>query len=178
MILVLGGSGSGKSVYAEQIAQKLQPEEKWFIATLFPFDEESQERIEQRRRRRSGQGFRTIECYTNLQSLMPCEGKTIVVDCISNLVTNEMYMEGGANVQAVGRILSDVEKLKNHCADLIVVTSVIFCDGVEYDYEMERYIHYLGEINYGLAEMADTVIEVVCGYPVVHKGKDPLSLSI
>ena len=173
MILVLGGSSCGKSAYAEQIACKLQPGEKWFVATLFPYDEESQERVVRHQKQRAGQGFKTIECYTNLQSLLPCSGQTIVLECISNLVTNEMYMEGGANVQAVGRILGDVEKLKNECENLIVVTNDVFSDGIQYDYEMERYIHYLGEINFGLAEMADTVIEVVCGYPVVHKGSDP-----
>ena len=34
-------------------------------------------------------------------------------------------------------------------------------------------MHYLGEINMGLAQMADTVIEVTCGYPVLHKGELP-----
>ena len=173
MILVIGGTSSGKSAYAEQVACKLQPGEKWFVATLYPYDEESQERVVRHQRRRSGQGFQTIECFTNLQSIMPCEGKTVLLECITNLVTNEMYMEGGASVQAVDRILADVAKLKEQCEHLIVVTDDVFADGVEYDYEIERFIHYLGEINLGLAEMADTVIEVVCGYPVIHKGTNP-----
>lgn len=173
MILIIGGSSSGKSEYAEQIACKLQPGEKLFVATLYPYDAASQEHVEQHQRRRSNQGFQTIECFTGLQSLPPCDGKTILLESITNLVSNEMYMEGGANVQAVTRILADVEKLKNECENLIVVTDDVFNDGVEYDYEIERFVHYLGEINLGLAQMADTVIEVIYGYPVVHKGRAP-----
>lgn len=173
MILVVGGTASGKSVYAEKIACKLQPGVKYFVATLYPYDEESQERVKRHQKRRDGQGFHTIECFTDLQKIMPCDGKTVLLERITNLVTNEMYMEGGANVQAVDRILSDMEKLKKQCQHLIVVTDEVFNDGVEYDYETERFIHYLGEINLGLARMADTVVEVVCGYPVVHKGEVP-----
>lgn len=173
MILVSGGSASGKSAYARKIACKLQPGEKVYIATMYPYDEESQHTVEVSRKQREGEGFKTIECFTNLQNLDSLKGQTTLLECISYLVNNEMYMEGGANVQAVGRVLADVEKLKNECENLIVVTKNVFNDGVEHDYELERYIHYLGEINFGLAEMAETVIEVVCGYPVVQKGIDP-----
>ncbi len=173
MILIIGGNSSGKSAYAERVACKLQPGEKLFVATLYPYDAASQERVKEHQQRRSGKGFETIECFTNLQTVLPCEGKTVLLERITNLVTNEMYMEGGASVQAVGRILGDVEKLKEQCENLIVVTDDVFNDGVEYDYETERFVHYLGEINMGLAQMADTVIEVVCGYPVLHKGTLP-----
>lgn len=176
MILVSGGSGSGKSAYAERIACQLQPGKKWYIATMYPYDEESQDRVARHRRMRSGKGFETQECFTGLQQNRAeggYAGETVLLECISNLVANEMYMEGGANVQAVSRILADVEKLRQECENLIIVTNDVFTDGVQYDYETERYIHYLGEINFGLAEMADAVIEVVCGCPVVHKGIDP-----
>ena len=177
MILISGGSGSGKSAYAEEIAYQLSSarneQNLWYVATMYPYDEESQERVARHRRMRSGKGFQTEECFTGLQRLRSHQGDTVLLECISNLVANEMYMEGGANVQAVSRILADVEKLKEECENLIVVTNDVFTDGVQYDYETERYIHYLGEINFGLAEMADTVIEVVCGCPIVHKGAIP-----
>ena len=166
MILIIGGNSSGKSAYAERLACKLQPGEKLFVATMYPYSASNQRRIEERQERRRGKGFTTIECFTDLKSLLPCEGKTVLLERITNLVTNEMYMEGGANVQAVGRILADVKTLKEQCENLIVVTDDVFNDGVEYDYETERFVHYLGEINMGLAQM-----EVACGCPVLHKGE-------
>ena len=173
MILIIGGNSSGKSAYAEKLACKLQSGEKLFVATMYPYSISNQKRIEERQKRRSGKGFTTIECFTDLKSVLPCDGKTVLLERITNLVTNEMYMEGGANVQAVGRILGDVERLKDQCENLIVVTDDVFNDGVEYDYETERFVHYLGEINMGLAQMADTVIEVASGCPILHKGELP-----
>lgn len=175
MILVSGGSGSGKSAYAEKIAHHLQSGDKWYIATMYPYDAESRERVRRHREMRQGKRFHTLECFTDLRQVQEHKDQTVLLECISNLVANEMYMEGGANVQAVSRILTDVEKLNQECENLVVVTNDVFTDGVEYDYETERYIHYLGEINFGLAEMADAVIEVVCGYPVVQKGVIPVN---
>ena len=41
MILVTGGSGSGKSAFAEDCVLALGEKKRIYIATMFPFDEES-----------------------------------------------------------------------------------------------------------------------------------------
>lgn len=41
MILVTGGSGSGKSAFAEDQVVSFGEAERVYIATMFPFDEES-----------------------------------------------------------------------------------------------------------------------------------------
>ena len=120
MILIIGGNSSGKSAYAERLACQLQSGEKLFVATMYPYSAANQKRIEERQNRRRGKGFTTVECFTDLKNVLPCEGKTVLLERITNLVTNEMYMEGGANVQAVGRILADVEKLKETKKSLFV----------------------------------------------------------
>ena len=44
MILVIGGSGSGKSVYAEKVALECQKEKRHFyLATMHVFGEEATE---------------------------------------------------------------------------------------------------------------------------------------
>ena len=43
--LVTGGSGSGKSAYAEDVLTGFGEGERIYIATMYPFDEESQKRI-------------------------------------------------------------------------------------------------------------------------------------
>lgn len=64
--LVTGGSGSGKSEYAEKLILESGAKEKVYIATMEVFGEESRERVRRHRRLRAGKGFRTIECPRNL----------------------------------------------------------------------------------------------------------------
>ena len=53
---------------------------------------------------------------------------------------------------------------------LVVVTNEIFSDGAEWTGGMDRYVRGLGRLNQALAARAETVVEVVCGIPVYHKG--------
>ena len=57
IVLVIGGSGSGKSEFAENICMELPAEEKRYIATMQAFDEESRARIAKHRKARSGDAF-------------------------------------------------------------------------------------------------------------------------
>ena len=50
MVLVTGGSGSGKSAYAENRVMQFGDASRIYIATMFPFDEESHRRIARHRR--------------------------------------------------------------------------------------------------------------------------------
>ena len=62
MILVTGGSGSGKSAFAEDQVVAFGTAERIYIATMFPFDEESRKRVQRHQNMRKGKGFETIEC--------------------------------------------------------------------------------------------------------------------
>ena len=75
MELVTGGSGSGKSAYAEDRICALYEEYRktgkkeqklYYIATMYPYGTETEEKIADHRRRREGKGFRTLEWYTNI----------------------------------------------------------------------------------------------------------------
>ena len=61
LYMIFGGSGSGKSAYAEDLAVKLCPEEKVYLATLTDIDEEMEQRIRDHRKMREGKSFRTVE---------------------------------------------------------------------------------------------------------------------
>ena len=55
MILVIGGSGSGKSAYAEKVALECQKEKRHFyLATMHVFGEEGQKKVERHKRMRAG----------------------------------------------------------------------------------------------------------------------------
>lgn len=174
--LVTGGSGSGKSAFAESLCVNLHGQCKTpmvYIATMYPFDEEALKKIERHRRLRKTKNFDTCECFTHLEKIKIASKTTALLECMSNLVANEMYQEDGAKEETVMAVLDGLKNLSNQLGDLVVVTNEIFSDGIEYDEETLRYQKYLGQINTGIAKVADLVVEIVYGIPVVHKGQIP-----
>ena len=68
MILILGGSGSGKSAYAEDyLLRTAGDKKKYYIATMQIWDEEMQAKVDRHHRLRQGKGFTTIEQPTALE---------------------------------------------------------------------------------------------------------------
>lgn len=167
--IVTGGSGSGKSAFAEEQIVNLQGDTRIYIATMYPFDEESRRRVERHRRMRAGKRFETVECYTHLENLKIPKGADVLLECMSNLTANEMYQEGGAGGNTYEAVCRGIDALAAQAANLVVVTNEVFSDGIAYDPETERYLKYLGSVNQYLARIADRVTEVVYGIPVRMK---------
>lgn len=166
---ITGGSGSGKSAYAENCILEFQGKNRIYIATMFPFDEESHRRIERHRKMRREKCFTTIECYTGVKNLEISSDSDILLECMSNLTANEMYQENGAGEETVEEILQGIRQLKDRAKNLVVVTNEVFSDGISYDPDTMRYLSYLGNINQEMGKMADQVTEVVYGIPVSLK---------
>ena len=169
LTIVTGGSGSGKSAFAEDKVLAFGEEQRFYIATMHPFDEESHKRIERHRKMRAGKGFETIECYTGLKDVKLPSGCVVLLECMSNLVANEMFEEQGAHEQTVKDIMSGIDELVRQAAHVVIVTNEIFSDAVVFDKEMASYLEYLGKINQAVALRADEVVEVVYGIPVYQK---------
>ena len=170
-LVITGGSGSGKSAYAEQCVLDFGPAERIYIATMYPFDEECDRRIKRHREMRRQKQFSTLECYTGLKTADIPEDSVVLLECMSNLTANEMYQEGGAGGQTVEEILAGICYLLKRVRHLVVVTNEIFSDGIDYDSETMRYQSYLGQINSEMGRMADRVTEVVYGIPITVKGE-------
>ena len=169
LMIVTGGSGSGKSAYAEEQIMKLGEGSRIYIATMMSFDAEGDRRIERHRKMRAAKNFQTIECYMDLSSVnLPPDG-IVLLECMSNLAANEMYASGGAGENMVESILHGIQSVLFQVKALVVVTNEVFSDGQEYDSQTMQYLEYLGIINQELAKKADTVTEVVCGIPLVRK---------
>ena len=186
MELVTGGSGSGKSAYAEKIIcekhrQLCGTAEKpplYYIADMVPYGWETEKKIEAHRKMRAGKGFATIEWYVDLPGRIlgpdspDLKGSYVLLECISNLTANEMYEPGGAEntgKDTVKCIIRGVQMLKERCAHLVVVTNDVFRESVPDSEEMTAYKDNLGTISRALAKMADRVTEVVFGVPVCIK---------
>ncbi len=169
LILVTGGSGSGKSAFAEELVLRLHKRPYLYVATMYPFDEECHRRIARHRRMRAEKKFETLECYTHLRDADLRAG-TILLECMSNLAANELYREDGAGDGCVEEILRGVEHARECAEHVVIVSNEIFSDGIVYDEETQKYQRYLGEINRRLASAAELAVEVVYSIPVVHKG--------
>ena len=170
MHLITGGSGSGKSAYAEAQILALNGECRVYLATMYPYDEESRQRIARHRKMRAEKNFTTVECYRDLEKTEIPEHADVLLECMSNLTANEMFWPEGAGSDTEEQILRGVEWLCRKARNLVIVSNEIFSDGCEYDSGTKEYQRTLGKINCRLAELADRVTEVVYGIPLEVKG--------
>ena len=174
--LITGGSGSGKSEYAENwlIGQEKEcvEKERIYIATMQPFGEEAKKRIKRHRKMREAKGFLTIECYSDLHRVMIPKKAGVLLECMSNLVANELYTDDGELCEdrfVIGKIVRGIKHLEDQTDCLVIVTNEVTADGDSYSEETKAYQSVLGKINQEVAAMADMVTEVVYGMPVEVK---------
>ena len=168
--IVTGGSASGKSEYAESLAISSDARQRFYIATMKPWDEEGHRRIQKHRAMRAGKGFETLEIYGRCADLSVVhKDSTVLLECLSNLTANIFYDPIYADKDLAQMITKDILDLKKRVKDLIMVTNEILSDGITYDPETTCYMQILGQVNQNLAREADRVIEVVYGIPVEIK---------
>lgn len=197
--LIIGGSGSGKSAYAEDYVLAAAADlPKYYIATMQVYDAEGERKIARHRWLRAGKGFVTIEQPTDIAEAgikiagntwnekdKGCvkeavrtdatneekQGGVALLECMSNLVANEMF-SGGQMPETdvvVRHVTEGMEALEKQLTHLVIVSNNVFEDGIAYDASTLRYMEALGRINTRLAELADHVVEVVVGIPVSVK---------
>ena len=191
--IVYGGSASGKSSYAESFAMSLQGEGRLlYIATMYPYkwntteiDPETMQRIERHRAMRADKGFDTVECYRHVEHIVAKRQDVLLLECMSNLLANEMYLEPDSNAGSdmaetmspvSNKIVQALIDLSTRVQDVVIVTNDVFSDGgsLTYDESTREYVKNLAEINCALAREAATVTEVVCGIPVIVKKNHPM----
>lgn len=178
MTLIIGGSGSGKSAYAEDYMVSISEDrKKYYIATMQIYDEEGKRKVERHRMLRGGKGFSTIEQPIDIGKAaekMEDGERTALLECISNLTANEMFLEEihGTEEAITEKIVGGIAVLNRELTHLVIVSNNVFEDGNVYDKTTMAYIRAMGRINQKLAEMADEVVEVVVGIPIVIKNKN------
>ena len=182
IILVTGGSRSGKSVFAENKAQEIGGESVLYVATAIPLDVDMKERIRLHQERRATKGWDTHEGFKDIpEALLETEKKTALLDCVTVFITNYMFDEE-RDFDAISRPeIADLEELilnelrrivaiaREQDKDLIIVTNEVgMC--VVPPYRMGRIFSDMnGKANEMLASMADEVYLSVCGIPMKLK---------
>ena len=170
--MISGGSGSGKSAYAEEcIVRMSQGCSRYYLATMQVYGEEGRKKVERHREMRKEKGFVTIEQQTRLEdavSQIENPGKSsVLLECMSNLAANEMFSREQPvdRETVIAKILQGIEVLRKRADPLVIVTNNVFEDGIAYDSATIEYIEALGRVNERLAAEADEVVEVVAGIP-------------
>lgn len=172
LILVVGGSASGKSEFAENTAVSFGGR-RIYAATMRPLGAASKKRIENHRLRRRDKGFETVERFTDIGALEV--SGTVLLEDAGNLVLNEMFSGNGENDAAsiAERIAEGLKRLNGKCENLVVVSDNVFEELRMYDDMTEKYINIAGTVNIRAAAFADRVYEVVCGIPtLIYSGED------
>lgn len=169
LLFVYGGSGSGKSEYAEQRILEAGEMPRYYVATMEPFGEEGKKRIERHRKLRDGKGFTTVECATHIEGLRLPEKGAVLLEDLSNLLANEIWSENGRgwSQDLAEDICRTMKGLSDEHQLFVVVGNDIYRDGEAQTPEMEQYASLLAECQTRLAALADEVVEVVCGIPII-----------
>ena len=168
--LIIGGSASGKSRYAESLFGPGTAAPRFYIATMGLFDQECQARTARHKAQRAGRGFETVERCLDLAGLELPKGSQALLEDMGNLVANELYSPGGAGPGTAKAVLAGIDRLTARCGELVVVSNEVFLGGRDYVGDTLHYMKALAEINRAMAARADRAVEVVCGLTVFHKG--------
>lgn len=169
---VIGGSGSGKSEYAEGLVLSAGKMPRYYVATMEPFGAEAEERIARHRALRVGKGFETVECACCLEELCLPEGGAVLIEDLSNLIANEIWSaRGKGDVPGLAELVcGEIFRLAESQELVVVVGNDIHRDCGELTGEMKRFGELLGACHALLAARADEVTEVVCGIALHLKG--------
>lgn len=174
VVLVLGGARSGKSAFAQRLADELGDGRVIFVATAQALDEEMAERIRRHRRDRPAH-WRTVEAPRQVADRLAAawrDERAVLLDCLSLLVSNVVLSLGeSAGLQAVEeevkRELDGLEALfRSRPASWVIVSNEVGL-GVVPPYPAGRLFRdVLGRANQRMAARADEVWLLVAGLPL------------
>ena len=174
--LILGGARSGKSSYAQSLAEETG-KSVTFIATAQALDDEMSARIQKHRAERSV-NWETLEVPLGIAShAEQVKSDVVILDCITLLVSNllmqfvkdELVDEEPFTMDVQKEVNQLIAKMRAQKQDWIIVSNELGL-GLVPPYQMGRvYRDGLGWANQRLAREADKVIFMVAGIPTVIK---------
>lgn len=164
--LILGGARSGKSLYAERLCSAGGV----YVATATALDHEMAERIRRHRARR-GPAWTTIEEPLDLAGVLTraAPGRPFLVDCLTLWLSN--VLEAGRDVAAETAALT--QALRAAPAPVVLVGNEVGLGIVPATALGRAFRDHAGRLNQAIAALADHVVFLVAGLPLVLKGNAP-----
>jgi len=183
IILITGGSRSGKSAFAQRLAETFSSP-RVFVATAPVLDDEMRERIRKHQAARAGRGWETIEEQTDL-ALALCRARqanVVLVDCLTLWVNNLMYQaqqQGGelSEEQLAGCCHAVLAACAGSSSTVFFVSNEVGMGIIPEKAVSRRFRDLAGRCNQLLAAAAETVALMVCGLPLLLKGQSPLPIG-
>jgi adenosylcobinamide kinase/adenosylcobinamide-phosphate guanylyltransferase len=166
--LVLGGASSGKSRFAQDLAER-QPGSLLYVATAGAGDDEMAVRIARHRQNR-GARWHTLEAPLDLTVVVPAAvgHGAVLVDCVTLWLTN-LLLAGEAPEAVWPAVDAFLEVLAGLPAPLILVSNEVG-QGIVPEQALARTFRDLaGQVNQTLAARADNVWLVTAGLPLQLK---------
>ncbi len=176
MTLLLGGARSGKSSYAQKLAES-SGKSVTYLATARALDDEMSTRIQKHRAERPA-AWQTLEVpYQVASAVGQIESDLVILDCMTLLVTNLMMpfvsqdvVDEAPFAEAVQKEVDDLLGVIRAVRQEWIVISNEIGLGLVPPYQMGRvYRDWLGWTNQRLAREADQVLLLVAGIPVTVK---------
>jgi adenosylcobinamide kinase/adenosylcobinamide-phosphate guanylyltransferase len=179
VILVTGGSRSGKSTFAEELLK--DKEDVLYIATAIVTDGEMADRIEKHKERRNT-NWGTVEGFKDLdKALAATSSKYILLDCVTVMTTNIMF-EKERDFDNITQVEIDsleseihkqfdilIEAVKKENKTIVLVTNEVG-SGLVPEYKLGRIFRDIaGRVNQKLGALSDEVYLVTCGIPLKIK---------
>jgi adenosylcobinamide kinase/adenosylcobinamide-phosphate guanylyltransferase len=166
LILITGGTRSGKSRMALELSQNLEP--KIFVATAEPRDGEMKERILQHRRER-GAAWRTIEePYLLKEVFVRNPEGVLVVDCLTLWLSNALERTTDST-EIASMTEGWLGAAKSRKSTTILVTNEVGMGIVPSTPLGRSFRDLCGELNQQVAAAADRVIFMISGLPLYLK---------
>jgi len=171
--LILGGARSGKSSYAQQLAED-SGKSVTFLATAQALDDEMSVRIQKHKAERPAD-WQTLEIPLDISShIGQIKSDVVILDCMTLLVTNFLMqfvkddlVDEKPFTEALHKEIDDLlAAIRASKLDWIIISNEIGL-GLVPPYQMGRvYRDQLGWANQRLAHEADKVIFMVAGIPM------------
>ena len=165
-VLIIGYPDSGKSAIAEDMVMEMSaPGERVYLATMIPYGDEGRLRIGKHRKLREGKDFVTLEAPFDISEAFDAfpireqRSCTVLLECLSNLVANEMFERHTDADAAADRITADVLALSGRVRDLVIVSNH-FEITKDFDEETVLYAKTLDAVNDRLSAVSDKTIRL------------------
>jgi adenosylcobinamide kinase/adenosylcobinamide-phosphate guanylyltransferase len=175
IILITGGSRSGKSAYAQGLAEAI-PGPRAYVATCPVIDPEMAIRVQKHREARSASDWETIEEPVDLAGALSrtTAYRVILVDCLTLWVNNLLY-----EAERRGEIFTEeatavccrevIEACGAFPGTVLFVTNELGMGIIPDNETSRRFRDCAGRCNQVMAEAAGTVTLVVSGIPLQLK---------